>query len=424
MEYTKDYASLLLKQNEDLTKYNSKLRQENDELRDRLNTMALALSDLNRKVEDTENEKLSLVTALKILHEEQANDFKDHSRADGWQKNSKANKARSNTTTNESTQGTSIDQLLTNNEEFQTAKKTTNKSGETTAPTNAISTNLNQFAVLPVHEISEHDDEVIEIDTQANSSKGKSVASLNEDIQPHNTNPKTNAKARRNQSKDNQVRLNNGTAIRGDSQNKSNIVLIGDSMVKNINPRKLSRKRVNKFIFPGKTAEEIASEIQNIGIQSPTDTTHVIIHAGTNNLPMNSSSECVKSIKGLCATVKEKFPDAKFGLSSIIQREDIDVSRKINEVNTQLERLCNELDFIFIDNSIIDESVLNGSKLHLNAKGSALLATRFIKFINPNRQTYNQTAAGNHIYSENFLRGLINMVALSQSPMLPRRRTR
>ena len=101
MEYTKDYASLLLKQYEDLTKYNSKLRQENDELRDRLNIMALALSDLNRKVEDTENEKLSLVTALKILHEEQANDLKDHSRPDGWQKNSKVNKARSNATSKE-----------------------------------------------------------------------------------------------------------------------------------------------------------------------------------------------------------------------------------------------------------------------------------------------------------------------------------
>ena len=68
------------------TYHNSKLRQENDELRDRLNSMALALSDLNRKVEDTENERLSLVTTLKILHEEQANDLKDHSRADGWQK--------------------------------------------------------------------------------------------------------------------------------------------------------------------------------------------------------------------------------------------------------------------------------------------------------------------------------------------------
>ena len=52
--------------------------------------MAYALSDLNKKVEDTENEKLSLVTALKILHEEQISDFKDHSRASRWQKNSKA----------------------------------------------------------------------------------------------------------------------------------------------------------------------------------------------------------------------------------------------------------------------------------------------------------------------------------------------
>ncbi|CAB4009439.1 Hypothetical predicted protein [Paramuricea clavata] len=33
--------------------------------------MSLALSDLNKKVKDTENENLSLVTALKILYEEQ-----------------------------------------------------------------------------------------------------------------------------------------------------------------------------------------------------------------------------------------------------------------------------------------------------------------------------------------------------------------
>ena len=76
-----------MRQKEDLTKYNSRLKQENDELRDRLNTMAYALSDLNKKVEDTENEKLSLVTALKVLQEEQMRDSNDHSRADHWQKN-------------------------------------------------------------------------------------------------------------------------------------------------------------------------------------------------------------------------------------------------------------------------------------------------------------------------------------------------
>ena len=220
--------------------------------------------------------------------------------------------------------------------------------------------------------------------------------------------------------------VNTQTEMRSkQSENNSNIVLIGDSMIKNINPRKLSRKRVNKFTFPGKTAQEISAEIPNINMQSPRNTTHVIIHAGTNNLPMDSSSKCMKNIKGLCTKVKERFPDAKLGFSSIIQREDIDVTGKINEVNTQIEHLCKELGFAFINNSIIDESGLNGSKLHLNAKGSALLATRFIKFLNPNKQVHNQTtAAGNHIYSENFLRDLLNLVALTQTPMPIRRRTR
>ena len=49
--------------------------------------------------------------------------------------------------------------------------------------------------------------------------------------------------------------------------NKPNIAIVGDSMIKNINPRKLSRKRVNKFMFPGKRAEEIASEVKNINVQ-------------------------------------------------------------------------------------------------------------------------------------------------------------
>jgi predicted nuclease with TOPRIM domain len=61
---------LLTKPKEDLTNYNTCLKQENDELRDWLNTMSLALSNLNQEVKDTENEMLSLVTALKMLYEE------------------------------------------------------------------------------------------------------------------------------------------------------------------------------------------------------------------------------------------------------------------------------------------------------------------------------------------------------------------
>ena len=44
--------------------------------------MTLALSYLNKKIEDTDNEKLSVVTALKILNEEQHRISRDHSSPD------------------------------------------------------------------------------------------------------------------------------------------------------------------------------------------------------------------------------------------------------------------------------------------------------------------------------------------------------
>jgi hypothetical protein len=38
------------------------------------------------------------------------------------------------------------------------------------------------------------------------------------------------------------------------------IIVIGDSIIKNIQPRKLSRKNVHKYTFPEKTAKEIEKE--------------------------------------------------------------------------------------------------------------------------------------------------------------------
>ena len=41
----------------------------------------------------------------------------------------------------------------------------------------------------------------------------------------------------------------------------SDVIVIGDSIIKNIQPRKLTKKKVHKYTFPGKTADEIENEI-------------------------------------------------------------------------------------------------------------------------------------------------------------------
>ena len=75
-------------------------------------------------------------------------------------------------------------------------------------------------------------------------------------------------------------------------------MLIGDSVIKYIDPKKLSQRcDVDKFSYPGKTTGEIAEAVDSIAVAS--DSFHVIIHTGTNNLRTESAESCVAEIKKL-----------------------------------------------------------------------------------------------------------------------------
>ena len=126
-----------------------------------------------------------------------------------------------------------------------------------------------------------------------------------------------------------------------------------------------------------------------------TDPSHVIIHTGTNNLPADSAESCAVKIKSLELKVKDKFPNSRIGISGIIYREDINVYSKRNEINEMVKLMAEDNNTTYIDNSVIDSSGLNGSKLHLNVKGSSLLAVHFIKFLRSGSDSrYNQTRKG------------------------------
>ena len=136
---------------------------------------------------------------------------------------------------------------------------------------------------------------------------------------------------------------------------------------------------MKKFTYPGKTCEEITEFVDNIIVND--DPSHVIIHCGTNNLMTDPAEVCVDKLKNLVSKVKTKFPNCNIGLSSITYRGDINVDPVRIEVNEHLKRLAIHSNFLFIDNSVIDSSCVNNSKLHLNDKGTALLAVQFIKFL-------------------------------------------
>ena len=162
-------------------------------------------------------------------------------------------------------------------------------------------------------------------------------------------------------------------------ESEQDIVIIGDSIIKHISPTKLSKRKVHKFAYIGKTASDINNELSTINIHSTPS--HVIVHVGTNNIPLQSADECTKDIEKLIAGVKKRFPNSKIGISGITMRQDVDLASKISKVNEKIKSITPKYDVTFIDNSSLDKTSLNGSKLHLNAKGSAILASHFISFI-------------------------------------------
>ena len=96
---------------------------------------------------------------------------------------------------------------------------------------------------------------------------------------------------------------------------------------------------------------------------------------------METAAECTQKIEKLATKVKKLFPHSKIGLSGMTVRHDIPMLEKIKEVNKEIGHICTKLDISFIDNSTIDDSCLNNSKLHLKAKDSAILAVHFINFL-------------------------------------------
>ena len=62
----------------------------------------------------------------------------------------------------------------------------------------------------------------------------------------------------------------------------------------------------------------------------------------------------------------------QLSFSSISRRADKDYSKEITDINTRLKRYCIGKGLIFVDDSSIDESCLNNSKLYLSKKGTQL----------------------------------------------------
>ena len=105
---------------------------------------------------------------------------------------------------------------------------------------------------------------------------------------------------------------------RNDGRTKE-VIVIGDSMLNNVNSRGLSKsKNVEVINFPGATSTDIVENIDEIPEnQQPKS---LIIHVGTNDL--TNDVNLLNNVKKIVNKTKKKSPNTVLTFSNIIVRKD------------------------------------------------------------------------------------------------------
>ena len=82
---------------------------------------------------------------------------------------------------------------------------------------------------------------------------------------------------------------------------------------------------------------------------------HIIVHAGTNDLSVQPSHNCVKNIENLALCIKKKLTDSRIAISSITVRNDLDLSKQISTANDELQESALRTGLILLKTIILIE---------------------------------------------------------------------
>lgn len=164
------------------------------------------------------------------------------------------------------------------------------------------------------------------------------------------------------------------------AQDKKNVVILGDSMIKSVQGWKMSKaKRVISRCFPGSTVKDMVHYVKPTLERNPDE---LIIHVGTNDLVSKDAETVIKEMTNLASQVRSQCSNTKITFSSIIARNDEKVcDSKVQKVNDMMKQSAIKNNWSFIDNSNITKDCLNQGGLHLNKKGSGKLIMNLITYI-------------------------------------------
>lgn len=332
------------------------VKGRNEEVDD-LNKTIHSLEDRVIKAEE-ERDSLRLAISL-IMQDKVTNACVNGTKEDEWRFGGKAKSKTQNKT----------QQSSTNHQAKQVKEMSTDYRS---AYVNGDNSNRNRFAVLRDHNHG---------------------STINDNHFDEGDSPRVNDVHRNNRHSKNKSRKCQGKKIptmEGKEHDKSHgqanstkkdIYIVGDSILKDLQGRRLSSKnRVKVSSFPGCNTLDMRDHAKPIMRRNPDE---VIIHVGTNSLSQsNSARYCAEEIVDLAMMIDNEC-SASVAVSSLVNRSDDEsLIEKINDVNKIVKHFCNQNNWGYIDHSnILVEQHLNRSGLHLNKQGTTELACNFIKYL-------------------------------------------
>ena len=170
----------------------------------------------------------------------------------------------------------------------------------------------------------------------------------------------------------------------GDDIENPATLIIGDSIIKDINERGLRDTEVT--CIRGAKIEDIA---QHLADKEQSNFKTIIIHGGTNNCTNDNDLDNAPQVyESMIKNIKDRAPGAEIVVSTIIPRTDSEKNQeRVDKLNTKLKAIGHKHGAKVINNDVNfklsnqqpDEGSLNGSKVHLNNHGTRKLLNNFDK---------------------------------------------
>jgi lysophospholipase L1-like esterase len=167
-------------------------------------------------------------------------------------------------------------------------------------------------------------------------------------------------------------------------QNNQTIAMVGDSITRRTDWDSLLGKHVNNWGVDDRVVNELVQDMEGY-LQTPIDKWFIMI--GINDIQDSHPQLIVPGLSQIIDKIKSKRPNSKIYIESILPYDSASRNSVIEDVNNQINVLCNSKGVIFINlyPLFIQDGVINPDYttdgIHLSDSGYNVWANAIMNYV-------------------------------------------